>query len=153
MDYSTPGFPVLFPRACSNSCSLSRWGHPPISSSVTPYHPLYLSQHQAFFSNESALRIRWPEYWSFSFSISPSNEYSGFISFRIDRFDLLAVQGALKSFLQDHNSKASNPQHLAFFIVQLSYPYMTTGKIIALTINIFVGKVMSLLFIHCLGLS
>ena len=106
-----------------------------------------------FFSNESALCIRWPKYWSFSFSISPPNKYSGLISFRIDWFNLLAAQGALKSLLQDHNSKASNPQHLAFFIVQLSYPYPTTGKITALTINIFVGKVMSLLFIHYLGLS
>ena len=85
------------------------------------------------FSNELALRIRWPKYWSFSFSVSPSNECSGLISFRIDWFDLLAVQGTLKSLLQHHCSKASVLQHLAFFMVQLSYPYMTTGKIIALT--------------------
>ena len=98
------------------------------------------------FSNESALRIRWPRYWSFSFSISPSNEYSGLISFRIDWFDLLAVQGTLKSLLQHHRSKASVLWHSAFFIVQLSHPYMTTGKTIALTRWTFVGTVMSLLF-------
>ena len=98
------------------------------------------------FSNELALCIRWPEYWSFSFSISPSNEYSGLISFRIDWLDLLAVQGTLKSLLQHHRSKASILQCSAFFMVQLSHLYMTTGKTIALTIQTFVGKVMSLLF-------
>ena len=98
------------------------------------------------FSNESILCIRWPKYWSFSFSISPSNEYSGLISFRIDWLDLLAVQGTLKSLLQYHSSKASVLQCSAFFIVQLSHPYMTTGKTIALTRWTFVGKVMSLLF-------
>ena len=95
------------------------------------------------FSNESALHIRWPKYWSFS--IRPSNEYSGLISFRMDRFDLLAVQGTLKSLLQHHSSKASTLQHSASFIVQLSHPYMTTGKSIALTRWTFVDKVMSLL--------
>ena len=102
------------------------------------------------FSNESALRIRWSKYWSFSFSISPSNEHSRLISFRMDWLDLLAVQGTLKSLLQHHSSKASLLQHSAFFMVQLSHPYMTTymttGKTIALTRWIFVGKVMSLLF-------
>ena len=98
------------------------------------------------FSNESVLPIRWPKYWSFSFSISPSNEYSGLISFRMDWLDFLAVQGTLKSLLQHHSSKASVLQHTAFFIVQLSHPYMTTGKSIALTIQTFVSKVMSLLF-------
>ena len=98
------------------------------------------------FSNESALCIRWPKYWSFSFSISLSNEYLGLISFRMDWLDLLAVQGTLKSFLQHHSSKASILQYSAFFIVQLSHPYMTTGKIIALTGWTFVGKVISLLF-------
>ena len=98
------------------------------------------------FSNKSVLRIRWPEYWSFSFSISPSNEYLGLISFRMNWFDLLAVQGTLKSLLQHHSSKASILQCLAFFMVQLSQPYMTTGKTIALTIWIFVCKVMSWLF-------
>ena len=98
------------------------------------------------FSNESALRIRWPKYWSFSFSISPSNEYSGLTSFRMDWLDLLAVQGTLKSLLQQHISNASIFRHSAFFIVQLSHPYMTTGKTITLTKWTFVGKVMSLLF-------
>ena len=98
------------------------------------------------FSNESALRIRWPKYWSFSFNISPSNEHSGLISFRMDWLDLLVVQGTLKSLLQHHSSKASILQHSAFFIVQLSHPYMTIGKTIALTRWTFVGKVMSLLF-------
>ena len=97
-------------------------------------------------SNESILRIRWPEYWSFSFSISPSNEYSGLISFRMDRLDLLAVQATLKSLLQHHSLKASVLWHSAFFIVQLSHPSMTTGKTIALTRWTFVDKVMSLPF-------
>ena len=97
------------------------------------------------FSNESTLRMRWPKYWSFSFSISPSNEHPGLVSFRMDWFDLLAVQGTRKSLLQHHNSKASILQHSVFFIVQLSHPYMTTGKTIALTRQSFVGKVMSLL--------
>ena len=98
------------------------------------------------FSNESALRIRWPMYWSFNFSICPSNEYSGLISFRIDWFDFLAVQGTLKSLLQHHSPKASILQLSAFFIVQLSHPYMTPGKTIALNRQTFVGKVMPLLF-------
>ena len=98
------------------------------------------------FPNESALRIRWPRYWSFSFSISPSNEHPGLISFRMDWLDLLVVQGTLKSLLQQHSSKASILQCSAFFIVQLSHPYMTTRKTIALTKWTFVGKVMSLLF-------
>ena len=98
------------------------------------------------FLKESVLRIRWPKYWSFSFSISPSNEYSGLISFRIDLLDLLAVQGTLKSLLQHHSSKATILRCSVFFIVQRSHPYMTTGKTIALTRRTFVGKVMSLLF-------
>ena len=98
------------------------------------------------FSNESALHIRWPKYWSFSFNIIPSNEHPGLISFRMDWLDLLAVQGTLKSLLQHHSLKASILWHSAFFTVQLSYPYMTTGKTIALTRRTFVGKVMSLLF-------
>ena len=97
------------------------------------------------FSNESALHIRWPKYWSFSFSISSSNQYSRLISFRMDWLDLLAVQGTLKSLLQHHSSKASILWHSAFFTVQLSHPYMTTGKTIALIRQTFVGKVMSLL--------
>ena len=98
------------------------------------------------FSSESVLHIRWPKYWSFSLGISPSNEYSGLISFRIDWLDLLAVQGTLKSLLQHHSSKASLLWHSAFFMVQLSHPYMTTGKALALTIWTFVSKVISLLF-------
>ena len=98
------------------------------------------------FSNESLLHISWPQYWSCSFSITPSNEYSGLISFRIDWLDLLAVQGTLKSLLQHHSSKASILWYSTFFMIQLSHPYMTTGKIIALSKQTFVGKVMSLLF-------
>ena len=113
-------------------------------------HPLFLPPSIfpsiRVFSNESVLPIRWPKYWSFSLSISPSNEYSGLISFRIDWFDLLAVQGTLKSLLQHHSSKASILQCSAFFMVQLSHPYMTTGKTIALTTWTFVGKVISLFF-------
>ena len=98
------------------------------------------------FSNESILHMRWPKYWSFSFNISPSNEHARLISFRMDWLDLLAAQGALKSLLQHHSSKASIFQHSAFFTVKVSHPYMTTGKTIALTRRTFVGKVMSLLF-------
>ena len=114
-------------------------------------HPLFLLPSIfpsiRVFSNESTLCIRWPKYWSFSFNISPSNEHPGLISFRMDWLDLLAVQGTLKSLLQHHSSKASILRHSACFIVQLSHPYMTTGKTIALTRWTFVGKVMSLLFI------
>ena len=109
-------------------------------------HSLLLPPSIRVFSNESALPIRWPKDWSFRFTLSPSNEYSGLISFRIDWLDLLAVQGTLKSLLQHHSSKASILPCLAYFIVQLSHPYMTTGKSIALTRQTFVGKVMSLLF-------
>ena len=105
------------------------------------------------FSNESTLRIRWPKYWSFSFNISPSNEHTGLISFRMDWLDLLAVQGTLKSLLQHHSSKASILRSSAFFIVQLSHPYMTIGKTIALTRRTSVGKVMSLFLIGYLGWS
>ena len=114
------------------------------------YHPLLLPPSIfpsiRVFSNESVLRIRWPKYWSFSFSISPSNEYSGLIFFRMDWLDLLAVQWTLTSLLQHHSSKASILKHSIFFIVQLSNPYMTTRKTIALTRWTFVGKVISLLF-------
>ena len=120
------------------------------SNYLTLCHPLLLPPSifpsTRIFSNESVLRIRWPKYWSFSFSISPSNDYSGLISFRMDWLDLLAVQGTLKSFLQHHGSKASILQCSAFFIVQLSHPYMTTEKTTALTLRTFVSKVMSLLF-------
>ena len=113
-------------------------------------HPLHLlpSIFPSFrvFSSESVLHIRWPKYWSFSFNVSPFNEHSGLISFRMDWLDLLAVQGILKSLLQHHDSKASILRHSAFFIIPLSHPYMTTGKTIALSRQTFVSKVMSLLF-------
>ena len=116
---------------------------------LIPCHPLLLLPSIfpsiRVFSNESVLCIRWPKYWRFSFNISPSNEYPGLISFRMDGLDLLAVQGTLKSLLQHHSSKTSIPQHSAFFTVQLLHPYMTTGKTIALTRWTFVDKVMSLL--------
>ena len=120
------------------------WCHPIISSSSLLLPSVFPSIR--IFSNESVFHIRWPKYWSFSFSISPSNEYSGLISSKIDWFDLLAVQGTLKSLLQHHSSKASILRHSALFMVQLSHPYMTTGKTIALTRQTFVGEVMSLLF-------
>ena len=118
------------------------------SSHLILCHPLLLPPippRIRVFSNESTLRMRWPKYWSFSFSISPSNEHTGLISLRMDWLDLLAVQGTLKSLLQYHSSKASILRHSTFFTVQLSHPYMTTGKTIALTRWTFVGKVMSLL--------
>ena len=137
--------PSPTPRACSNSCPLSRRCHPTISSSVIPSPPAFnLSQHQALFQGVSSSH-QVAKYWSFSFSISLSNEYSGLISFRMDWLDLPEVQGTLQSLLQDHSSKASILQCSAFFIVQLSHPYMTTGKTIALTRWTFIGKVMSLL--------
>src|SRR5574340_1158446 len=116
-----------------------------MSSSVVPFSSCPQSLPASVFSTESTLRMRWPKYWSFSFSIIPSSEHSGLISFRMDWLDLLAVQGTLKSLLQHHSSKASILQHSAFFTVQLSHPYRTTGKTIALTRQTFVGKVMSLL--------
>ena len=120
------------------------------SNHLILYHPFLLPPSIfpsiRVFSNKSILHIRWPKYWSFSFSISPSNEYSGLIAFRMDWLDLLAVQGTLKSLLQHHSWKASILRCSAFFIFQLSHPYMTTGKTIALTRWTFVGKVMSLLF-------
>ena len=132
--------PSPTPRACSNSCPSSRWCHPTISSSVIPFSSSFNLSSIRVFSSESVLCIRWPKCWNFHFSISPSNEYSGLISFRIDWLDLLAVQGTLKSLLQHHSSKASILWRSAFFIVQLSRPYMTTGKTIALTRQIFVSK-------------
>ena len=119
------------------------------SNHLILWHPLFLPPSIfpsiRVFSSESVLHIRWPKYWSFSFSISPSSEYSGLITFRMDWLDLLAVQGTLKSLLQHHSSKASMLWHSAFFVVQLSHPYMTTGKTVALTRWNFVAKVMSLL--------
>ena len=128
--------------------------HTTISSSVIPFSSREPSLFPSIrvFSNESVLRIRWPKYWSFSFGISPSNEYSGLISFRMDWLDLLAVQGIRKSVLQHHSSKASILLRSDFFIVHVSHPYMTTGKTIALTRWTFVGKVMSLLFNMLTGL-
>ena len=148
MDCSMPGFPVHH-----QLLELSQPHVHQVGDAIQPSHPLSspsppafsLSQHQGLFFNESVLRTRWPKYWSFNFK-SPSSEYSGLISFRIDWLDLLATQGTLKSLLQHHSSKASILQCSAFFIVRLSHPYMTTEKTIALTIWTFVSKVMSLLF-------
>ena len=144
--HARPPRPSPTPGVHPNPCSLSQWCHPTISSC----HPLLLLPSIfpsiRIFSNESALRIRWPKYWSFSFNINPTNEHPGLISFRMDWLDFLAVQGTLKSLLQQHSSKASIFQRSAFSIVLLSHPYMTTGKTIALTRWTLVGKVMSLLF-------
>ena len=134
--------PSPTPGVHSDSRPSSQWCHPAISSSVSPFS---CSQSFRVFSNESALRMRWPKYWSFSFNISPSNEHPGLISFRMDWLDLLAVQGTLKSLFQHHSSKPSILWHSGFFTCQLSHPYMTTGKTIALTRQTFVGKVMALL--------
>ena len=144
--HTRPPCPSPTPRVYSNSCPLSWWCHPAISSSVVPFSSCPQSPPASGFFSESTLRMRWPKYSSFKFSISPSNEHPGLISFRTDWLDLLAVQGTLKSLLQHHSSKASTFWHSAFFIVQLSHPYMTTGKTKALTRQTFVGKVMSLLF-------
>ena len=146
MDCSTPGFPVNH-QLLELAQAHVHWVVDAIHLILC--HPLLLPSNFPsirVFSNESVLWIRWPKYWSFSFRISPHNEYSGLISFGIDRFDLLAVQGTLKSLLQHHSSKASIFQCSAFFMVQISHPYMTTGKTIALTRQTFVDKVMSLLF-------
>ena len=140
--HARPPCPSPTPRACSNSCPSSWRCHPIISSSVIPFS----SRLQSFPASGSFLHIRWPKYWSFSFNMSPSSEHSGLISFRMDWLDLLAVQGTLKSPLQHHSPKASIFRCSAFFIVQLSHPSMTTGKIIALTRWTFFGKEMSLLF-------
>ena len=154
MDCSTPGLPVhhQLPEFAQTH---AHW----VSDAIQPSHllssllllPSVFPSIQVF-SNESVLHIRWPKYWSFSFSISPSNEHSGLISFRIDWLDLLAVQRTVKSLFQHHSSKASVLQYSAFFIVQLSHPYMTTGKTIGLTRWTFVGKVICFL-ICCLGWS
>ena len=148
MNHSMPGFSVHYQLPVLTQTHFHQ--------SVMPSNHLILSQPLLLlpsifpsirvFSNESALHIRWPKDWNFSFSISPSNEYSGLISFRMDCFDLLSAQGTLTSLLQHHSSKASILWYSAFFIVQLSHPYMTTGKTIALTRWTFVGKVVSLLF-------
>ena len=144
LQHARPPCPPPTPGVHLNSHPSSQWCHPAISSSVVPFSSCPRSLPASVFSNESALRIRWPEYWSFSFSIIPYKEIPGLIFFRMDWLDLLAVQGTLKS-LQHHSSKASILWCSAFFTVQLSHPYMTTGKTIALTRRTFVGKVMSLL--------
>ena len=132
MDCSTPGFSVRHQLLKLTQTHVHR-----VSNAIQPSHPLPSSSPPAFdlfqHQGESVLHIRWPKYWCFSFSISPSNEYSGLVSFRMDWLDFLAVQGTLKSLLQHHSSKASILRRSAFFIVQLSHPYMTTGKTIALT--------------------
>ena len=128
LQQARPPCPSPTPGIHSNSCPSSRWCHPAISSSVVP------------FSSYPLLHMRWPKYWSFSFSISPSEEHPGLISFRMDGLNLLAVQGTLKSLLQHHSSKASILQSSAFFMVQFSHPYMTTGKTIALTRHYFANK-------------
>ena len=148
MNCSMPGLPVHHQLPEFTQTHVHQVG-----DAIQPSHPLLspsppalnLSQHQGL-ANESALRIRWPKYWSFSFNISPSNEHQGLISFRMDWLDLPAVHGTLKSLLQHHSSKATILQRSAFFTVQLSHPYMTSGKTIALSRRTFVGKVMSLLF-------
>ena len=139
LQHTRPPCPSPTPRVHSNSCPLRRWCHRILCRPLLLLPPIPPSIR--VFSNESTLHMRWPNYWSFSFSISPSNEHSGLISFRMDWLDLFAVQGTLKSLLQHHSSKASILQGSAFFIVQLSHPYMTTGKTIALTRWTFVGKV------------
>ena len=147
MDCSRPGFPVHHQLSELALTHVHHVGD--ATQHLILCRPLLLPStfpRKRVFSKESVLGIRWPKYWSFSFSISPSNEYSGLISFRMDWFDLLAVQWTLKSLLQHHSSKASVLRHSAFFMVQLSHPYMTTGKTIALTRWTFVGSVMCLLF-------
>ena len=148
LDCSTPGFPVHHQLP-----ELAQIHVHQVSDAIQPSHPLSspsllssIFPSIRVFSNESVLWIKWPKYWSLSFNMSPSSEYSGLSSFRLDWLDLLAVQGTLKSLLQHHSSKAPILQHSAFFIVQLLHPYMTTGKTIALTTWTFVGKVLSLLF-------
>ena len=148
MNRSMPGLPVHHQLLEFTQTHVHR-----VSDAIQPSHPLSSPSPPApnpsqirVFSNESTLRMRWPKYWSFSFSIIPSKEHPGLISFKMDWLDLLAVQGTLKSFLRHHSSKASILRHSAFFTVQLSHPYMTTGKTIALTRRTFVGKVISLLF-------
>ena len=143
--HARPPCPSPTPRVYSKSCPSSQWCHPAISSSVIPFSscPQSLPELRSFPMSQL---FKWAKYWSFSFSISPSNEHPGLISSRMDWLDLLSVQGTLKSLFQHHGSKASILLHSAFFTVQLSHPYMTTGKTIALTRWTFVGKLMSLLF-------
>ena len=155
MNRSTPGLPVHHQLPEFTQTHVHR-----VSDAIQPSHPLSsllllppIPPSIRVFSNESTLRMRWPKYWRFSLSISPSNEHPGLVSFRMDWLDLLAVQWTLKTLLQHHSSKASILQCSAFFTAQLSHPYMTTGKTIALTRQTFVGKVMSLLLNVRLGWS
>ena len=147
MDCSTPGFPILHHLPGFAQTHVHR-----VSDAIQPSHPLSSPSLPSIFpsirvfSSESVLHIRWPKYWSFSFSVSPFNEYSGLIAFRTDWLYLLAVQGTLKSLLQRHNSKTSVLQHSAFYMVQLSHLYLTIGKTKALTIQTFVRKLMSSFF-------
>ena len=154
MNRSTPGLPVHHQLPEFTQTHVHQVGD--AISHLILCHPLFLlppiPPSIRIFSSESTLHMRWPKYWSFSFSTTPSKEIPGLISFRMDWLDLLAVQGTLKSLLQHHSSKASSLWHSAFFTVQLSHPYMTTGKTIALTRWTFVGKVMSLLFKKVRGL-
>ena len=153
LQHASLSCPSLSLGVCSDSCSLIWWCHPTISSSATPFSFLpSIFPSIRVFSNESALHIRWPKYWSFSVNISPSSEHPGLISLRMDWLDLLAVQGTLKNLLQYHSSKASILQRSAVFIVQFSHPCMTTGKTTALTRWTFVDKIMSLLFNMLSGL-
>ena len=155
MDYSMPGLPVhhQLPELIQTPVHWVGDAIQPFHLLSTLAHPTFShSQHQGLFQSVSSSH-QVANYWNFSLSISPSNDYSGLISFRMDWLDLLEVQETLKSLLQHHNSKASILQHWSFFIVQFSHPYMTTGKTIALTRQTFVGKVMSLLLICCLGWS
>ena len=146
LQHASPRYPSTTPGVYPNPCSLNWWCHPTASSCHSLLLLPSIFPSIRVFSNESAFHIRWSKCWSFSFNISPSNEHPGMNSFRMDWLDLLAVQGTLKSLLQHNSSKASILQHSAFFIVQLSHPYITIGKTIALTRRTFVGKVMSLLF-------
>ena len=146
LQHTRPPCPSPTPGVHPNPCPLSQWCHPTISSCCSLLLLPSVFSSIRVFSNESTLCIRWPNYWSFNFSISPSNKHPGLIPSKMDWLDLLAVQGTLKSLFQHHISKASILSHSALFIVQLSHPYMTTGKTIALTRRTFVGKVMSLLF-------
>ena len=148
MNCSMPGLPVHHQLwSLPKLTSIELWCHPTIPASVVPFSSLpSVFPSIRVFSNESALRIRWPKYWSFSFNISPSSEHPGLISFRMDWLELLAVQGTLKSLLQHHSSKASILLCSAFFVVQLPHPYMTTGKTTALSRWTFVDRVMSLFF-------
>ena len=143
VQHARPPCPSPTPRVHSNSPPSSQWWHPAISYSVVPFSSCPQSLPEPVFSDESTLHMRWPKYWSFSFSIIPSNEHPGLISCKKDWLDLLAVQGTLKSLLHHHSSKASILRCSVFFTVQLLHPYTTTGKTIALTRRTFVGKVMS----------